>query len=144
MENRMECPLCEGAARLVREPRTVPNAPPGTIAQDEFYRCERCGETFYTPGMMDASLRAGAEALRTATGLLSPAEVKEIRGRLCLTQPEFERLLGVGKNTVVRWERGTVAQGAAADSLLRLVARSLDNARYLAELHGVELSGSSS
>ncbi|HLL81093.1 MAG TPA: type II TA system antitoxin MqsA family protein [Longimicrobium sp.] len=144
MENRMDCPVCGGEARLVSEPRTVPHAPPGTSARDEFYRCERCGETFYTPGMMDASLRAEAEAVRAATGLLSPAEVKEIRGRLGLTQPEFERLLGVGKNTVVRWERGTIAQGAAADSLLRLVARSLDNARYLAELHGVELAGSSS
>lgn len=144
MENRMECPVCGGEARLVSEPRTVPGAPTGTMAQDEFYRCERCGETFYLPGMMDASLRAEADALRAANRLLSPAEVKEIRGRLGLTQPEFERLLGVGKNTVVRWERGTVAQGAAADSLLRLVARSLDNARYLADLHGVELAGSSS
>lgn len=43
MENRMECPVCGGEARLVREPRTVPNAPPGTIAQDEFYRCGGCG-----------------------------------------------------------------------------------------------------
>jgi putative zinc finger/helix-turn-helix YgiT family protein len=120
----------------------VAGAPLGTVAQDDFYRCEQCGETFYTPGMMDASLRAEADALRNANQFLSPAEVKEIRGRLGLTQPEFERLLGVGKNTVVRWERGTVAQGAAADSLLRLVARSVDNARYLAELHGVELAGS--
>jgi DNA-binding transcriptional regulator YiaG len=44
--------------------------------------------------MMDANLRAEAEALRAATGLLSPAEVEEIRGRLGLTQPEFERLPG--------------------------------------------------
>lgn len=66
MEAQIECPLCGGEARLVSEPRTVPNAPPGTIAQDEFYRCDPCGEGFYLPGMMDASLRAEAEAATAA------------------------------------------------------------------------------
>ena len=64
MEARIECPLCGGEARLVNEPRAVHNAPPGTIALDEFYRCHPCGEGFYLPGMMDASLRAEAEAAR--------------------------------------------------------------------------------
>ncbi|HEY0037068.1 MAG TPA: type II TA system antitoxin MqsA family protein [Longimicrobium sp.] len=140
MDSQVECPICEGTALLVREARTILNAAPGTTAVDEFYRCGACGETFYLPGMMDASLRAGAEAVRAAAGLLSPAEVKAIRTRLGLTQSEFERLLGVGKNTVVRWERGTVAQGTAADSLLRLVDRSTENARFLASRHGVQMA----
>jgi hypothetical protein len=41
---------------------------------------------------------------------------------------------------VVRWERGTVPQGSAADSLLRLLDAFHENARFLAGLHGVELS----
>ncbi|HEY0153438.1 MAG TPA: hypothetical protein VGB92_15630 [Longimicrobium sp.] len=66
MEARIECPLCGGEAWLVSKARTVPNAPPGTIAQDEFYQCDPCGEGFYLPGMMNASLRAEAEAAKAA------------------------------------------------------------------------------
>ncbi|HEU4562209.1 MAG TPA: hypothetical protein VFS20_30550 [Longimicrobium sp.] len=32
-------------------------------------------------------------------------------------------------------------QNAAADSLLRLIARFPENARFVAELHGVQLGG---
>ena len=139
-ETTIDCAVCGGAARRVTETRPISMQGQTVSAPDDFYRCDSCGEEFYKPGMMDATLRAGADAARAAGGLLTPAEVKAIRTGLGLTQPEFERLLGVGKNTAVRWERGTVSPGAAADALLRLVARDPGNARFLAERHGVALA----
>jgi putative zinc finger/helix-turn-helix YgiT family protein len=91
--------------------------------------------------MMDAVLRRATARIRAEDGLLAPEQVKALRTRLGLTQPEFERLLGVGKNTCVRWERGTIPQSAATDSLLRLIDRFPENADFLGELHGVELHG---
>lgn len=139
----LSCHVCDGSARLTREVREVRVGSRAVNVEDEFYRCGNCGEEFYNPGMMDATLRRATAQIRAEDGLLSPREVLAIRTRLGLTQPEFERMLGVGKNTVVRWERGTVPQNAAADSLLRLIERFPENARFLAELHGVSLRAES-
>jgi putative zinc finger/helix-turn-helix YgiT family protein len=106
---------------------------------DEFYRCRDCTEEYYHPGMLDTVLRRAVARVREEDALLTPDQVRGIRRKYGLTQPEFERLLGVGANTVVRWERGTVPQGSAADSLLRLLDEFPENARFLAALHGVRL-----
>lgn len=133
------CPICGGEAHLTREVRPITILARSVAVEDEFYRCTKCGEEVYRPGMMDAVTRRATAKIREEDGLLAPDEVRAIRRKLGLTQPEFERLLGVGANTVVRWERGTVPQGSAADSLLRLLDAFPENARFLAALHGVEL-----
>jgi HTH-type transcriptional regulator/antitoxin MqsA len=111
---------------------------------DRFLRCSGCGEAFYLPGQMDATLSRASEAIRKREGLLTPVEIRTIRIRLGLSQHGFEQLLGVGPKTVVRWEKGTVFQNRATDSLLRVVAEFPEVARFLARLHGVpgsELAG---
>lgn len=134
------CHACEGEARLTREAREVPVGRRQRVTiEDEFYRCACGGEDFYLPGMADESLRRATAKIREEDGLLTPEQVLAIRARLGLTQPEFERLLGVGKNTSPRWEAGTVPQSAATDSLLRLLEANPDNARLLAQWHGVRL-----
>jgi putative zinc finger/helix-turn-helix YgiT family protein len=107
--------------------------------EDEFYRCTQCREEVYRPGMIDTVMRRATARIREEDGLLTPDQVRAVRRKFGLTQPEFERLLGVGANTVVRWERGTVPQGSTADSLLRLLDEFPANARFLADLHGVAL-----
>jgi len=133
------CPVCGGEARLTLEVRPVTILARSVAVEDEFYRCVTCGEEVYRPGMMDAVLRRATAKIREEDALLTPDQVRGIRRTLGLTQPQFERLLGVGANTVVRWERGTVPQGSAADSLLRLLDAFPENARFLGELHGVRL-----
>ena len=59
----------------------------------------------------------------------------EIREGLGLTQQSFEQLLGVGPKTVVRWERGTVFQNRATDSLLRVIRAFPEAARFLGDHH---------
>ena len=133
------CPICGGEAHLTRKVRPITILGRSVAVEDEFYRCTQCREEVYRPGMMDAVMRRATAKIREEDGLLTPDEVRGIRRKYGLTQPEFERLLGVGANTVVRWERGTVPQGSAADSLLRLLDEFPENARFLAGLHGVEL-----
>jgi len=55
-----------------------------------------------------------------------------------MSQAAFEELLGVGPKTVIRWEKGTVFQGATADRLMRLLRTQPELARVLAsgELYG--------
>ena len=134
------CCICGGEARLTREVRPITILARSVAVEDEFYRCSQCGEEVYRPGMMEAVIRLATAKIREEDALLTPDQVRGIRRKYGLTQPEFERLLGVGANTVVRWERGTVPQGSAADSLLRLLDQFPENARFLASLHGVELA----
>ena len=84
-------------------------------------RCSVCGEIYLD---LDASERLQREAvarLREARGLLTPAEIRDLRTSLDLSQAKFEKLLGTGPKTVVRWEKGTVFQSATADRLMRLL-----------------------
>jgi len=133
------CPVCGGTADFVAKVRPMNVGGRSVDVADEFYRCRNCAEEYYHPGMLDTVHKRAIARVREEDDLLTPEQVRAIRRKLGLTQPDFERLLGVGTNTVVRWERGTVPQSAAADSLLRLLDEFPETARFLAERHDVQL-----
>lgn len=69
----------------------------------------------------DASLwRIGEETYRQL-GLLTPGEIREGREKLGLSQQEFQELLGLGGNSLSRWENGRVYQSRSIDRFLRVV-----------------------
>ncbi len=118
------CPVCgANEVKLVRERRQVA-ADDGTTLEfdDELTRCQMCGVDYYTRDQSLASSRARASVLRAHEGLLSPQEIRAIRDRLGYTQAQLEQVLGVGRKTVVRWEKGTVRQSRLADRFLRTLA----------------------
>jgi len=84
-------------------------------------RCSGCGEVFLDVDAGDRLQREAVARLREARGLLTPAQIVELRDSLGLSQAAFEKLLGTGPKTVVRWEKGTVFQSATADKLMRLL-----------------------
>lgn len=118
------CSRCRSTAvKIVREALDEEtNGKPFSYV-DEFSRCENCGEEFYTPEQSFANSQAYASAEAKADSLLSPGEIRAARHALELTQEQFEDALGVGRKTVVRWERGTVAPSRAANGLLWLAAK---------------------
>lgn len=94
----------------------------------DLQRCSSCGETYFGPNDIDAVHRAAADVVREREGLLSPEEIRELRESLQLSQAAFERLIGAGAKTVVRWERGTIFQSKVTDTLMR-VLRAVPEAR---------------
>lgn len=133
---KTDCGMCGGEALLVAEERTVRVGSRSARVIDEFYRCTACGEELYEPGQMDAVMRRASAAVRTRLGLLQPEEIREIRATLDLSQADFERLLGVGKKTVVRWEKGTVFQSQATDRLMRVLRGVPGTAEFLRGIDG--------
>lgn len=115
------CPLCGGPAKLVEELNTLRMGTRPVTFTDRFYRCGRCDEAFFIGEMMDDSLRRATAVIRAEDGLLAPDEIVGLRKKYGLTQADLERLIGAGPKTVVRWERGTVAQNRTADTLLRVL-----------------------
>ena len=137
------CPVCGGMLSPVSEIREVRLGSRSTRALDQFFRCQECGEELYAPGQFSATQCRASDLIRQEEGLLLPAEIRQIRENLGLTQRAFEELLGVGPKTVVRWERGTVFQNKSTDSLLRIVREVTGAAEYLAAQNGVELAAPS-
>ena len=133
------CYLCGGDSPFTREARTVPIGSRTVLIEDEFYRCPRCDEEVYLGGMMDESLRRAVAVVRAEDGLLAPDDIVALREKYGLTQAGLERLIGAGEKTVVRWERGTVAQNQTADTLLRVLDGHPDVVARLAEERGVAL-----
>ena len=88
-----------------------------------------CGERLSGP----EAARIRHEAICHDFGLLTPREIQVIRERLELSQERFAQLTGIGVATISRWERGRLLQNRAMDNLLRLVQRSEENVRFLAE-----------
>ncbi len=119
-EPLIQCPACRSTElEIEREEKFARSERGKSVAYwQEFHRCRGCQEEFLTPAQSDASSRGHASALRKAERLVTPDEIVEARNRLGMTQDDFEIALGVGRKTVVRWERGTVVPSRAANGLL--------------------------
>jgi DNA-binding transcriptional regulator YiaG len=68
---------------------------------------------------------------RDQHGLLSSAEIRALRERFDLSQPELAALLRLDTDTLARWESDRQSQPAAIDVLLRLVRDVPGNIEYL-------------
>ena len=132
------CTTCETEASVVRELREVTIGRRTVAVEEEFFRCVACGEEFFLPEQMDRSQRLAVDKIREQDGLLTPEEIKTIRRKYDVTQAELEIVLGVGPKTVVRWERGTVCQGRAVDTLLRTLNQFEFAFWHWAERRGVQ------
>ncbi len=118
----MKCVECGHELRLTREPLTETyRGETFTIEGIERLACDGCGEYEIDAAEADKLSEAITKAYARAHGLLAPAEIKEIRKALKMTQAQFEKLLGVAKPTVSRWENGASQPTATACQLMRVV-----------------------
>ncbi|MCK6485412.1 MAG: helix-turn-helix domain-containing protein [Phycisphaerae bacterium] len=67
----------------------------------------------------DAAHRITIETYRQL-GLLTPDEIRTQREALGLTQQQMQELMGLGGNTLSRWEQARVYQSRAMDRFLRV------------------------
>lgn len=87
----------------------------------EHGHCDACGEDFIPAEHIDPVLEALVALKRERLGLLSSADIHELRHSLGLRQADLECQLGVSGGTVGRWERGEVLQSRMADNFMRLL-----------------------
>jgi len=99
-----------------------------------------CGNPNCNPEHHDDTVIEDEEAIRRITeesyrqlGLLTPTEIRAARKGLGLTQEQLQKLLGLGGNSLSRWESGRVYQARSMDTLLRVIF-SVSAARSF--LHG--------
>jgi putative zinc finger/helix-turn-helix YgiT family protein len=86
--------------------------------------CLSCGYVTVHASQFDRYGTAIADAYRRDEGLLRSSEIREVRGRLGMSQDEFARYLGVGPASVKRWEHGQ-PQEKSMDELIRIKSSAL-------------------
>jgi len=133
------CVECGGA--VARQPVRHEVLAGGRMVHIEMdaLRCAGCGEVYLVPGEMTELQRRAAEITRRADGLLSPDEIRNIRGAYGVSQDAFEQLINAGPKTVTRWERGTVCQNGTADTLMRILRDNPELTARLASERGVAI-----
>jgi putative zinc finger/helix-turn-helix YgiT family protein len=87
-----------------------------TVPDLETPRCANCGQLV----LIDAANRRISDTFRQQLGLLLPAQIRQNREALRLTQKELADQLGIDEATLSRWETGAQIQPRALDRLLRL------------------------
>jgi putative zinc finger/helix-turn-helix YgiT family protein len=111
---------CGGRYVRVEDQATVRVSGMSTTVQRTFFRCDRCGDEQFTVERREIEEKTALAAIRAAHGLLSPREIRALRGRLGLTQAQLGELVyGVPKGLIEGWERGRYLQNREADAMLR-------------------------
>jgi HTH-type transcriptional regulator/antitoxin MqsA len=129
------CGACGGTVSVSHDALSLELRGETIVVPDlEHAVCMQCGEAFLDLKEAETLQREAIRRSKQTKGLLTPDEVRALRQSLGLSQAGFEKLLGVGPKTVVRWEKGTVFQSATADRLMRLI-------RAMPEVIGVLRSG---
>ena len=131
------CSVCgRESAYLVKRPfDSIYNQMSIRLEAVEMYDCDRCGESVFTPEQAREVSKQVKSLARERLNLLPPEAVVDIRKRCNLSQEELERLFGLGKKVVVRWEKGRVLQNKTADVLLRLMDRNPDIVEDIRKIH---------
>lgn len=116
----LQCPQC-GKGRLKRSVADLTGSCKGesyTVSMDALV-CPNCDfKTIPTERASQFALRV-SNAYRTAHGLLTSIQLKDLRAKLSMTQAQFTDFLGAGAKSVTRWELGDI-QSKATDRYIRL------------------------
>lgn len=83
--------------------------------------CSQCGEIYLPDSASHEVHMRAVDKIKRERGLLSCEEIRALRTSLGLSQAQFEKLIGAGPKTVVRWENGSVFQNKTADTLMRIL-----------------------
>lgn len=97
-----------------------------------YLECDLCGSETAGPIELRQNKRAMTDFKRSVDGLLTGAEIRQVRQRHSLTQVQAAGLFGGGPVAFSKYEAGDVTQSEAMDRLLRVFDMS-QNARQIIE-----------
>jgi len=130
-EATRECPNCGSSNVTYREDTEAFRfgEDPGAItlaAHVTVGACATCGFTFTD----ESGEQARHDAVCRHLGVMTPQEIKALRGRYGMSRSEFARVTRLGEASVARWENSLLIQNAAYDQFLYLL-QFAENVRRL-------------
>ena len=94
------------------------------------FACDDCDFEFTGP----SAEVTRHEAVCRHLGVMTPAEIRELRGRYGMSRQSFASITRLGAASIARWEAGSLLQNRAYDSLLFLLCFE-DNLHRLRSRH---------
>ena len=133
LQEGMKCPICGGGVlEQTRKDHEIDyNGQKQVLSDMDVYVCNSCEDGFYSRNSERQINIAFADMKRTAQGLLTTDEIKDIRQQNNLTQEQLSKLLGMATKTIARYENGSIVQSRSTDVLLRLIRDNPTNIEYL-------------
>lgn len=122
-EQNTTCVICgEPTARETHSRRTVHLLGRSMHYRRREFACASCDETFTSDEQGAANERAERIATTRALRDVAGPELKALRELVHVTQAELENVLGLGRNTVARWETEQRPVPAYIKTMIRLLA----------------------
>lgn len=135
----MNCVRCGSGYEEVTEPVRLHVQGRQVVVDETYYRCPSCGDSMASTEQTALLQRRASVVVRMREGLLLPEEITAIRESLGLSKAQFERLLGSGEKTAVRWEKGLVFQSQHANELMIALRDVPEFAAHLSRRRGITL-----
>jgi HTH-type transcriptional regulator/antitoxin MqsA len=125
MDTKELCPIC-GEGHVTSHVEMVESEYKGqtTMLPSHYQLCDACHSDFAGAREGKLNKRAIMAFRKSVDGLLTGAEICELRGQYKLTQGQAAKLFGGGPVAFSKYENDDVAQSESMDTLLRLVRRS--------------------
>lgn len=108
MKERIECPFCEGTAKLEKEAKEVTYRKETFKIVAHFYKCEKCREEFTTTEADTISLTQVHNQYREKNNIPFPDEIAAIRKKYELSATKMSEVLGLGANGYSNYENGEI------------------------------------
>lgn len=102
-----------------------------SVPESPHLKCLKCKEVVLRLDEARKLRERAHDLYHKKFGLLSTDDIQSLRERLGFTQGELGQLLGLGQNSLSRWESGRNVQSVAMDHLLRLVRDVPGTLHYL-------------
>ncbi len=125
MNTKEQCPIC-GEGHVTSHVQQIEHEYKGHKAMlaSHYQECDICLSEF--AGVREGKMtKRGVMAFRKSVdGLLTGAEIRDLRNKYNLTQTHAAKLFGGGPVAFSKYENDDVVQSESMDTLLRLVRRS--------------------
>lgn len=117
----MDCPMCGGTMVLETRSDTITYKGESRSLEVLGWWCTECEEAIFEADALAECEMSFRRLKAQVDGILSPAEVKQIREHLGLSQRQAGALLGGGPHAFYKYEAGLVSVSQPMSNLLRLL-----------------------
>lgn len=135
------CPICEEGSLIRKVSKEIQIYKKISRELNMFYsQCDCCGSETATSEELRLNKKEMIKFQKSIDGLLSSAEIKEIRKLLGLTIKLAGQIFGGGPVAFSKYENDDLVQSLSMDSALRLAKINPESIFQLAKERGVKLS----
>lgn len=117
MKKIIECPMCDGSAKLLSEKRKRTFRKEEFEVTEFFYHCEQCGEEFTTTETDEVNISQVYNQYREKYNIPFPEQLTKIKNEYGLNSTNFAKLLGFGVNQFANYEKGEIPNQSNATLL---------------------------